>query len=165
MDWRDNGRRLFRRLNEDHRDWNWMAVMRVNSDCTTEDQLVGALIAIAKGDPSRLIEFLLSDKEVSLSREARELLGQILRRRPPGRPTDVDARQALLYAEHLYSLWKRDNKEMGISDWGHRDEMKDEACRYGIALCESEPYSHPPDFETVRELMRRPKSRKQKPPK
>jgi hypothetical protein len=93
----------------------------------------------------------------------REHLGRILERdthrKRTGRRVNKNARIAAKVALAFYRQWQRANKQVGISSWGHGDEMKDEACRCAIEI---KPWLNgkEPDFEIVRELMERPNYRR-----
>jgi hypothetical protein len=116
------------------------------------------------GDNADLIKYLRSGQEFYLPEGACIALASFLDEEPwkqrPGPPRDQDARWACTRAKEIYEAWKEANKKAGVSDWGVRDEMKDESCRYGIAV--AGPFEHEPDFETVRQMMDRPRGR-QKP--
>jgi len=82
-----------------------------------------------------------------------------------GRRKHTWARMCAHMAIKFYQLWKDTNRRNGINDWGHGDEMKDEACRLAIELgscwartCKEQD---PPTFEQVRELIERPAARRQ----
>jgi hypothetical protein len=67
------------------------------------------------------------------------------------------ARICASLAVSFYQRWKDANRRNGINDWGHRGEMKDEACRLVIELRKK----NAPTFEQVRELMERPAKRRE----
>ena len=49
-----------------------------------------------------------------------------------GRPKNTAAQYCANLAVRLYANWKSINRQLEIKDWGHSDEMKDEACRLAI---------------------------------
>lgn len=129
-----------------------------------EFELGSALIFCAQGNTEPLIDFLLSDKDFTMTETTREHLARILRHKSwvprTGRRPDNLARHACSYAQNIFTVWKRRNLQHGISDWGVRDQMKDEACRCAIGLMR--PHFDEPNFETVRQLMDRPKKRQRR---
>jgi hypothetical protein len=63
-----------------------------------------------------------------------------------------------MFALSIYGTWKGMNKKLGIRSWGLGDKMKDLSCRYAIKMLPH--HGRRPDFEVVRQLMDRPKSRR-----
>jgi hypothetical protein len=163
--WREIGEELFEYLKAEQwaadlwreARWNERKQKRLEPD------LLFALQSCARGNSDRLIEYVESDKEFSLSRDERDRCARVLRHKPwaprLGRRPDGVARFALSKAQAIFSVWKEANKQSGISDWGLRDQMKDQACRYAIDICRPYIEGREPDFETVRQLMERSKKR------
>ena len=85
---------------------------------------------------------------------------------PRGRPANTWAKGCAHVANKFYRDWKETNKRREIRDWGHSDEMKDEACRVAIDLYGEKAPSHmrkaegAVSFEKLRELMERPSARR-----
>jgi hypothetical protein len=83
-----------------------------------------------------------------------------------GRPKMNWARKCVSVASKFYLDWKEINQHRGISDWGHSDEMKDEACRVALELYgdKAPPHMRRAEgsigFEKLRELIERPRSRR-----
>ena len=87
-----------------------------------------------------------------------------------GRPKNTAAQYCANLAVRLYANWKSINRQLEIKDWGHSDEMKDEACRVAIEyhqkrLSRRMTVRHSnmeeiPEFAHIRELMDRPRSRR-----
>jgi hypothetical protein len=129
------------------------------------------------GDPSGLVEYLDSGRR--LDRFDRMVLADLLNLafrsevdqtlHPNGRPRKIAAQDCAKVARYFYSTWKKLNRRSGVQDWGHSDEMKDEACRVAIEahterkrkgiVVNDHPTNVVPDFEDVRELMDRPVAR------
>jgi hypothetical protein len=162
-DYRATGRSLreqwLNRQREFQRDLK-AAVERIRS-LDPKDNFIHALSQHAGGESKFLIDYLRSDRP--LAELEREYLAQVLegvldRKKRRGRPANSDARVAAMQARVFYRMWQAENKKAGIKDFGHRNAMKDEAARFVID--ELEPHSPVPDYETVRELMDRPKPRR-----
>ena len=122
------------------------------------------------GDPSSLVAFLRSGHKLTQF-DRNELAGMLevifTRRAKPakqrGRPKQTLIPVFVSVARRFYREWKDANRRKGISDWGHGDEMKDEACRLAIELYGQVPSymrEDPPTLEDLRELMDRPQSRR-----
>jgi hypothetical protein len=81
-----------------------------------------------------------------------------------GRPKRRWARSCARIAIKFYRDWKEANRRNGICDWGHGDEMKDEACRLAIELNGDVPSHMPPEDpptpEDLRELVDRAQARR-----
>jgi hypothetical protein len=178
--WRDAGRALRARFLEQ---------ARGRCDCYScrsqgtkrgqrEKYLVHAVALAQMGDPSSLVKLLNSR---NLTRFDRRILADLLdcyfkgeiddAWTPVGRPKNIAARACAGVAIKFYTDWKAINRRWKIKDWSHSDEMKDEACRVaidchlkrrdreGIVLLSNHPMDEVPDFDQVRELMDRPRSR------
>jgi hypothetical protein len=132
------------------------------------------------GDPSTLVKLLNSRNLTQFDRGIlADLLdcyfkGEIISSwYPGGRPKNIAAQCCANVAIKFYANWKTINRRWRIKDWGHSDEMKDEACRVAITyllirrdregtvpLISNHPLDEVPDFEQVRELLDRPRSRR-----
>lgn len=174
--WREVGPLVFKR-EKSLREAKWQALIATGEiirEIDPESKSFWALVRSAQGDSTQLIEFLLSEEELSLSEDKRQHLAKVLKHaywKPRrGRPKDSEARHAAMIAMHLYELWRYANKRLGFSDRGHCNEMKDESCRYALALIEfdhkkirvtdSRAKFRNTNFEKVRELIERPLSRR-----
>ena len=146
---------------------------QLKADRTRENKVFGAIVQAAAGDIEWLIELLSSDEDFAItSRKTREHLVKvlrtgILRRSKRGRRTNTTAQITCRRAVAIFQLWKLANREMGIADWGVRGKMKDEAAQYAIDFFREKMHRlfpgerfRDPDFETVRQLMNRPLSRR-----
>jgi hypothetical protein len=133
------------------------------------------------GDPSELVDYFKSPKPLTQSdrKILAELLdcffsGELLTSPHRGRPKNMAAQALASVAIMFYKEWQAINRKWKITDWGHSDEMKDEACRFAIdrhqlrrSLSDTihlsnDPMNKTPDFEQVRDLIGRPRSRRQK---
>ncbi len=115
----------------------------------------------AGGNSKFLIEYLRSDRPLAaLEREylAQVLEGVLDRKKGRGRPANKGVRDAAMQACVFYEMWRAENKRAGIKDYGVSNAMKDEAARFVIE--ELEPRSPQLNYEAVRELMDRSKSRR-----
>jgi len=138
---------------------------------------VDAVVQAHMGDPSELVELLKTSTFTKLDRSIlAELLDAVFRGEiddacaPDGRPKNIAARFCADLAITFYTIWKSMNRRLGIKDWGHSDEMKDEACRLAIEYhrkrlsrsmtlrCSN--MQQVPEFAQTRELMDRPRSRR-----
>jgi hypothetical protein len=161
-DWRETGLQIFEHLKKRQVDRLLEIEMRraAPRKTTPENVLLMALECSARGHSDVLIKYLLSDIDFSLSKQARERLAVSLREKDwerRGRRPEYHARYVCEQALGIYSTWKQVNKQNEVSDWGLRDQMKDEACRYALML--GKAYGWQPDFEQVRQLMERSKKR------
>lgn len=110
-----------------------------------------------RGDSTKLLAYLRSSRPLDAEERADladALEGRYDRKPRRGAPRNRAAHDALVAARYFYRWWLRENKRHGITDWGNRLLMKDEAIRIAI-----EVEGHEVDPETVRDLMDRPKSR------
>jgi hypothetical protein len=119
-----------------------------------------ALRAYANADSSRLIEILRS-RPISID-EQEELADELEFPEPPkkGRPRNEAMQWAAHTAAIIYRRWKRLNNREGINDWGLGDDMKNQSCLYAIELGAPWKGREQPDVEAVRQLLDRPKSRR-----
>jgi hypothetical protein len=125
---------------------------------------IRALYQHARGDSRYLIEYLRSRRPLtSADREqfARVLEGVLSRKKKRGRPRDSVVRDAAFQANVFYRVWIDENRANGVRDHGHRDAMKNEAIRFVVE--ELELQSPTVDQEKVRELLCRPKCRRNLP--
>ena len=135
------------------------------------------------GDPSLLVRHLRSRRKLtrfdrnSLAKYLEFAFTEALQRKSQktaGRRKHTWAQQCAYVAIKFYRDWKDANRRNGINDWGHGDEMKDEACRLAIELygnvyspvygTDNRRYyqgQDMPTFEEVRELIGRPAARRQ----
>jgi hypothetical protein len=128
-------------------------------------------------DPSKLVELLKTSALTKLDRNIlAELLDAVFRGEiddacaPLGRSKNIAAQFCANLAIAFYTKWKSINRQLEIKDWGHSDEMKDEACRLAIEyhrkrLNRSMTLRHSkmeevPESAQVRELIDRPRSRR-----
>jgi hypothetical protein len=145
-----------------------------------ERDWVDAVVFAQMGDPSKLVEHLSSRR--AFTQFDRKILSDLLdcyfkgeirqSWSPVGRPKNIAAQVCANTATVFYKDWKASNRRWGIKDWGHSDEMKDEACRVAIDYhltrrdregrvpISNHPMDEVPDFEQVRALMDRPRSRR-----
>src|SRR6516165_7992041 len=142
-----------------------------------ERRWVDAVVSAEMGDPSELVELLKTSAFTKLDRSIlAELLDAVFRGEiddacaPMGRPKNTAAQYCANLAVRLYANWKSINRQLEIKDWGHSDEMKDEACRLAIEYhrkrlsrsmtlrCSN--MEQVPEFAQTRELMDRPRSRR-----
>lgn len=125
------------------------------------------------GDPSSLVRHFRSRRK--LTRFDRNQLAELFEyafaealqpksQKKGGRRKHSWAQMCANLAIKFYRDWKGANRRNGINDWGHGDEMKDEACRLAIELgscwartCKEQDQ---PTFEQVRELIERPAARR-----
>jgi hypothetical protein len=124
-----------------------------------------ALIAYEfEGDPSRLIDYLRSDRP--LDREKRDSFAWCLEHlsepKRGGRPCNYELLDIAELAMNFYRKWKERNKEEGINDRGVSENMKYQSCVYLIELNrDGWTDSMPPDPDAVMQLIARPKSRRE----
>jgi hypothetical protein len=108
-----------------------------------------------RGNPKWLIAHL---RKRRMSEEDQEDLAQALEGkfdRRSGRPRDIDLREAAHCAKTFLKRWRTLNKAKGISNWGHREEMMEEAVRFAI-----EEQKLAVKAESVLEFLRRPNARR-----
>ena len=93
------------------------------------------------------------------------VLVSFTRQAKTGRRKRFEIRGCAAVARQFYLEWKDANRRNGINDWGHGDEMKDEACRvaiehYRVSLpgLKGDP---PVTLEEIRALMERPAGRRE----
>jgi hypothetical protein len=162
----------------------WIERSRLPCDCTfcrrersgktrRENYWVWVVGTACRGNPSGLVKHLRSRR--AITRADRRILAELFEAhftgeidralKAIGRPKKHWARSCARGALKFYSEWRDLNRRKGVNDWGHGDEMKDEACRvlieiYGL----KQPPKHLRDpvlnFEDVRALMERPCSRR-----
>jgi hypothetical protein len=85
-----------------------------------------------RGNPQWLIAYL---RKWRMTEEDQEDLAQVLEGkfdRRSGRPRNRDLREAALCTRIFLKRWRALNRAKGISDWGHREEMTEEAARFVI---------------------------------
>jgi hypothetical protein len=130
-----------------------------------------AVVADAtRGNPSLLVKHIRRGLTPFDRNLLADTLAEILKKEPEqterrGRPRRKWLRSCAHSAIRFYRDWKDANRRNGIHDWGHGDEMKDEACRlvieiYGDAPSHVREEDHPPTLEELRELMDRPQARR-----
>jgi hypothetical protein len=183
-DWRDVGQALRARLLERARERCDCYSCR-NQDTKRgqrEKHWVNLVAQTELGDPSLLVGHLNSRRLLTqFDRKClADLLDAVFRGEtravlsPIGRPKNLAVRNCAGFAIKFYTDWKAINRQWRIKDWGHSDEMKDEACRVAIdyhlarrdllrlggrGLTSNHLMDEVPDFEQVRELMDRPRDR------
>jgi hypothetical protein len=140
------------------------------------DYWTAVMSNLIRGDSSALIKHLKSgraltqfDRRILADSLDAFLKGELHTSPSVGRPKNIPVQGCASTALGFYDDWKTINRQCKIKDWGHSEEMKDEACRVAIdcqikrvAALRRAP-THPidmavPDFEQVRELMDRPRS-------
>jgi hypothetical protein len=167
-DWRAIGVRLYEKFRKDaeqevEKSRERLAAIR-EARPTDGDIFQSAIIhAIAWGDLDRLICFLGSDRQAYLPRSNRDDLAYILSDTPwkqkRGRSKNHTVRRLAADADKFYKEWRSALEEAGISIWRLSNEMRDEACRYAVECWNSLDYYVKVDFETVRQMMDRSKTR------
>jgi hypothetical protein len=176
--WKDTGRKLAEERAEEHQNMRRLVaeiasrVMAEPHEAPTREWS-DAVHAACNGDPSRLVEYLRSER--ALTRTDRDLLATFLPSMlKKGRPGKDEVKSLARVALVFYQEWKQLNRRLGIRDHGHADDMKQQACRVALALMNTDPWrvalglppvlnpasTVPPTVEAVRELMDRPKSRR-----
>ena len=164
MDWRDVGQRLMDKQKQFDEEMDALDVdaqcaeFKANfEDLSLDVDFVNALTKAANGDTATIADWL-GDRDRPLPWMFRRHLRDYFRgafSSKRGAPRD-DLRDLFLsYVEQFYREWREENDRLGVSDWGHRDEMKDEAIRFT-----QERYPLSIDPEKVRDLMKRPRSRR-----
>jgi hypothetical protein len=142
-----------------------------------ERRWVDAVVFAHMGDPSELVELL---KTSTFTKSDRSILAELLDAvfggeiddacAPVGRPKNIAAQFCANLSITFYTDWKSINRQLEIKDWGHSDEMKDEACRVAIEYhrrrlsrrmaVRLSNMEEVPEFAQIRELMDRPRSRR-----
>ena len=181
MTWRDVGKQLRTRLMESpvrKCDCRWCSEYHRTKRGKREHYWVQLVSYAAAGDPSGLIKHFNSRRVITpFDREtlavafevvfAGELPREVLQKK--GRPKNVAAIACSQIALMFYDDWKWLNSHIKISDWGHSDEMKHEACEAAIeyhsrciedVIVSNHPLNVVPRFDAVRELMDRPRTRR-----
>ena len=166
-EWRSVGKRLYEKFRKGaEQEWEKIekTIAAVREHRPTDGDLFKMAIAaaVAWGDLEKLIRFLESDRQACLSRSQREDLAYILTitpwKRKQGRQKDDRTRRVAADANNFYKEWQLANEEVGISNRGLGKEMRDEACLYAVESWNSlSPFKV--DFETVRQMMDRSKTR------
>jgi hypothetical protein len=172
--WRDVGQEL-RKIWRGRQRCNcyWCSVYQGTPRGQRENYWVAVVSNALDGNPSSLVKHLRR----GLTPVDRNLLADTLAEILPaeaerakqtkkgGRRKHTWAQMCADLTTNFFRDWKDANQRNGINDWGHRDEMKDEACRLAIELgscwartCGEE--QDPPTFEQVRELIERPAARR-----
>jgi hypothetical protein len=131
-----------------------------------------AILALAKGDATKLIECLRSDRPIEFDRKQ---LARLLEQaktaaaRPRGGPhyhRGIHSAAALALA--LYKMWQEENLRRGVKDRGCSEYMKDEAAKVILdqKLLSQQIISRAKarklsadDFSAIRDLMDRPAKR------
>jgi hypothetical protein len=95
------------------------------------------------GDPSSLVRHFRSRQKLTrfdrneLAEWFEYAFTEVLQPKPTtkrGRRKHSWAQMCASLAIKIYQNWKDVNRRNGINDWGHGDEMKDEACHLAIEL-------------------------------
>ena len=129
---------------------------------TWEASLTYACLAYLDGDPSLLLAYLRSGRSLS-SQQARDLADCLEdqqgkpQARQRGRVKDTGRHFVTRTAKQFYLDWQRLNKELGISSWGHAEDMKKEGIRF--VREEYLPQFSFVDADAALDLISRPKSR------
>jgi hypothetical protein len=92
----------------------------------------------------------------ALEERARPKLG-----RPPT-PEHMDRKLMAELALSFYDDWKKENARLGIRDWGHRKEMKRQACEFVYEYTDemTGSTSSSADVDAIEDLLSQPKSRR-----
>jgi hypothetical protein len=175
--WRDVGQEL-RKIRRDRQgcDCYWCSVYQDTPRGQRENYWVAVVARALDGDPSSLVKHLrrgltpvdrnlLADTLADILPDQAERAKQT---KQGGRPKHSWVQMCAHVAIKFYQDWKDATRRNGINDWGHRDEMKDEASRLAIELYGNSSSvwartcigQDPPTFEQVRELMERPAARR-----
>lgn len=179
--WRESGDRLrqhwLARADQLCDCW-WCTVYRHTDRGRRERDWVLRVTWAIFGDASELVEYLQSRRK--LNRFDRIVLADLLKiafegevkseLHPRGRPKEYATSSCAIAALKFYGDWKTLNRRLGICDWGHSDEMKDQACwvaiehhkvriHVGGRIMSDHPMYIVPSFDEVRELIERPRAR------
>ena len=103
----------------------WMITMTDYTGCSPEFK--AAHKSSSRRDMSPLADYLALGK--ALGPEEREKLARMLPKKQDGRPRNNQIRGATDIAWAFYRVLRDMNKESGVSDWGHCDDMKCYAAR------------------------------------
>jgi hypothetical protein len=94
-----------------------------------------AVMQYLKGDPAKLVEYLRSNT-LSPDQQASLAYALEVRDKPAkGRPKSLRQMNIEGLAEHamlFFRTWREQNDALGINDWGHRGEMKFQACEFAV---------------------------------
>jgi hypothetical protein len=127
-----------------------------------------AIMAYLSGDHTKLAEYLCAHP-ISRAKQAEiawalEERARIDKPGPGRRPSwkqmnkKMNLEALASWAELFYRGWRDLNKERGLSDWGHREKMKYQACELVVEL---DGHICPDaDAEAVMAQLKRPKSRR-----
>jgi hypothetical protein len=179
--WKDVGRELRVRYIAgvgQRCDCDWCSWYQHTRRGRRENYWVVVVALAIEGDPSTLVKHLNSRK--ILTRFDRIVLADLLDAafkgetraalHPLGRPKKIAAQSCATVALRFYGDWKANNRRLGVRDWGHSDEMKDQACHVAIefhrlsrkgTIVLDHPMNVLPSFDEVRELISRSKARRQ----
>jgi hypothetical protein len=167
VDYQSVGRSLQKRVQERHQELQHELIAAVKGALVQhpEHDFVRALCQHARGNSEFLVQYLRSGRPISA--DQREQFAQVLEgvlddKRKRGRPSHSNERSAAMQAGVLYKMWRDENKKAGVKDHGYGDAMKREAVRFVIN--DLEPRSQPLNAEAVRQLMDRPRSRRERKP-
>ena len=97
-------------------------------------------------DPTALAEYLRSDRplsardreELALLIEEKVIRGQFKKPRRGQRNTKVHV--AARFALEFYDVWRAENKERGVDDYGRSNYMKDEAAKIAIEYLKAKKF-------------------------
>jgi hypothetical protein len=173
--WQDVGRELRRQFiarGGRPYDRNWYRVDHSAPHSRRAAYLFGMVARAQSGDPSTLVAYLRSQQK--LTQFDRNQLADMFEviftpqakpAKQRGRPKRMWTRVCASVARTFYWDWRDTNQRNGINDWGHGDEMKDEACRLAIEfyvdrLASPVGKDDLPAFQEVRVLMERSERRR-----
>ena len=164
MDWREAGERLREQIlagvemkYADRREHlgtptRTLTILELAAHPPVDDSFVASAIAAEyHNDRSALIRYL---SERPLGMQEQFALAQILKLKSPeakkgGRPRERPTVVSEAVASAFYQNWRRINKRKGITDHGHRREMKDYSARFAVELACAYPENGPP-FQSTR---------------
>jgi hypothetical protein len=119
-----------------------------------------AVLSYIQGSHTKLAEYLYT-RQLSRGEQA-ELARALVHRAAPikrGRPKSLEQLNKAEWAKFalfFYQAWRDLNEENGVDDWGHRDEMKQQACQFVVEIEGLGEDS----VEDIRQLVDRPISRR-----
>ena len=123
-----------------------------------------AILSLAKGNPTKLIECLRSDRPIQFDRKRlAEILERPKTRRGGGPHHHRGIHSAAARALDLYKMWRKENFRRGVKDRGRCEHMKNEAAKVIlkqllsqqiILRAEAQKLSAN-DFSAIRDLMDR----------
>jgi hypothetical protein len=170
MDWETVGRKVMqgfraaKRVDCDEAEFNRRLVAHGGRPIRLEPrEFPTAIIAYLAGDHTKIVEYLCSHQ---LSRNQQAELSWAIEERArvkKGRPESLEhmnRKEMASCALQIYSIWKMENERLGIKDWGHREEMKYQACEFAVEQFAALGITGCADVDAIWELIKQPKSRR-----